>query len=85
MDRQKLAEWIALTYNADPEFPWADSPESMVFRHRGNGKWFALVMEVPREKLGLAGSGGTDVLNVKGDPLMIGSLRGEPGVLPPTT
>ena len=82
MDRQKLAEWIALTYNADPEFPWADSPESMVFRHRGNGKWFALVMEVPREKLGLAGSGGTDVLNVKGDPPMIGSLRGEPGVLP---
>lgn len=82
MRQEMLTEWIAQTYNTDPEFPWESSPESMVFRHRENGKWFALAMAVPREKLGLPGGGRAWVLNVKVDPLEAGSLRGEPGVLP---
>ncbi len=82
MDREKLAEWIALTYNVDPEFPWESSPESAVFRHRENRKWFALVMKVSRGKLGLAESGMVDILNVKVGPLLAGSLREEPGIFP---
>ena len=68
MRQEMLTEWIAQTYNTDPEFPWESSPESMVFRHRENGKWFALAMAVPREKLGLPGGGRAWVLNVKVDP-----------------
>lgn len=54
----------------------------MVFRHAGNKKWFALIMSVPKEKLGLQGTELLDVVNVKCDSVMIGSLRMERGFFP---
>lgn len=39
-------------------------------------------MDVSRKKLGLSGDGSVDILNVKCDPLMIGSLLKESGILP---
>lgn len=60
----------------------ADTPCAAVFRHTGNRKWFALVMEVPRDKLGLPGTEKFDIVNFKCDPILISSLRGEPGIFP---
>ena len=57
-------------------------PTYAVFRHQNNQKWFAVVMELPREKLGLPTEGSIDVVNLKCDPLLIGSLRNEPGFFP---
>ena len=59
-----------------------DTPRAAVFRHAGNRKWFALVMEVPRDKLGLAGTEKLDIVNFKCDPILIASLRGETGIFP---
>ena len=53
----------------------------MVFRHPANRKWFALLMNVPREQLGLDGEGETDILDVKLAPLCIDMLTGEEGFL----
>jgi len=39
-------------------------------------------MEVPRDKLGLAGAEKLDIVNFKCDPILIASLRGEPGIFP---
>ncbi len=39
-------------------------------------------MDVPKNKLGLAGSDVIDVVNLKCDPILIGSLRKEPGIFP---
>ena len=82
MTRSQLEEYIAETYNADPEHPWAPDSDNTVFRHSNNRKWFALVMEVPREKLGLTGSGKICIVNLKCDPVMIGSLLCEAGFFP---
>ncbi len=80
MNREVLEKFISATYHADAEFPWVKYPNYTVFRHRNNQKWFALVLEVPKEKLGLSEQGMLDILNVKCDPIMIGSLRTEPGI-----
>ena len=80
MDRQTVFEWIKRKYGTDPDYPWKDS--NAVLRHRENKKWFALIMEVGRDKLGLPGEGTVDVMNVKCDPMLIGSLRTQPGFLP---
>lgn len=82
MNRKELVEYITETYDLDPEFPWARYPDYMVFRHSSNQKWFALVMTVLKEKLGLSGTGTLDILNVKCDPVMISSLRAENGFYP---
>ena len=82
MTRDELQRYIFDHYSTEPDYPWADAPNHAVFRHGGNRKWFALVMEVPRDKLGLAGTEKLDIVNFKCDPILIASLRGEPGIFP---
>ncbi len=82
MTRSQLEEYIAETFNAEPEHPWAPDTDHTVFRHRDNRKWFAVVMEIPRGRLGLDGEGGICIVNLKCDPVMIGSLLCEDGMYP---
>lgn len=82
MNTEQLQQFISETYGVDPEYPWAKYPNYRVFRHRNNRKWFALIMDISKEKLGLPEKEILDVLNVKCDPLMIGSLRRENGIYP---
>lgn len=82
MTRDELQRYIFDHYSTEPDYPWADAPNHAVFRHGGNRKWFALILDVPRNKLGLPGTQMIDVVNLKCDPILIGSLRGEPGIFP---
>ena len=80
MDRQELLEWAKETYGTEPDYPWNDG--NCVLRHENNRKWYALVMKLNEKKLGRQGDRIVDVLNVKCDPLLIGSLRTQPGYFP---
>lgn len=82
MTRTELEAYIAETYNADPDYPWEDSPDAAVFRHGNNRKWFALIMNVSKSRLGLHGAGSVDIVNLKCDPIMLGSILLEPGFFP---
>ena len=82
MNREELEAYILNHYSTEPDYPWADTPRAAVFRHAGNRKWFALMMEVPRDKLGLSGTEQLDIVNFKCDPILISSLHGEPGIFP---
>ena len=53
-----------------------------MLRHNDNNKWYGVVLEVSTDKLGLPEADIVDVLNVKSDPLLIGSLRGQDGYFP---
>ena len=78
--RQELFTWIRQQYGTEPEYPWHDW--NAVLRHNDNNKWYGVVLEVSADKLGLPEAGIIDVLNVKSDPLLIGSLRGQDGYFP---
>lgn len=79
---EKLFSFIADKLDTDLDYPFSDGGKNAVFRHRGNGKWFAVFLRgVPRAKLG-CGEGKTDVANFKCDPLFSGSARELPGVYP---
>ncbi|KAA8731673.1 MmcQ/YjbR family DNA-binding protein [Acinetobacter qingfengensis] len=69
-------------YQIAPDYPWSKYPDYAALRHHGTKKWFALLMNVPRNKLGLEGTDGIDVLNVKCRPEIVGSLRLAQGYLP---
>ncbi len=68
-------------YGTEPEYLFIKSPGFAVLRHP-NKKRYGVVMDLPRQKLGLPGAGMVDGLNVKCDPCMSGSLRLQPGILP---
>lgn len=82
MDREELEKYITDAFNADAEFPWAKYPNYIVFRHSNNKKWFALIMDVPKEKLSLNENGTVSVVNLKCDPVMVDILLSEPGFFP---
>lgn len=82
MNRQELQRYISEVYSTAPEFPWIRYPNYAVFRHQSNQKWFAAILEVPRVKLGLQGEGILEIVNLKCDPVLVGSLRSEPGFFP---
>ncbi len=68
-------------YGTEAEYLFDKYPGFAVLRHP-NKKWYGVVMDLSREKLGLPGEGMVDALNVKCDPVMSGSLRLQPGILP---
>lgn len=80
MNREELFSWCRQQYGTEPDYPWAD--RNAVLRHRDTGKWYGAVLEVRRDRLGMQGEDSVDVLNVKCDPMLIGSLRMQPGFLP---
>ncbi len=82
MNREELKLLIAAHYAACVDHPWRSFPNYEVFRHSGNRKWFAVVMDVPKNKLGLRGAARLDVVNLKCAPAMVGSLLSERGFFP---
>ncbi len=82
MTRTEAESYIGQRYGVLPEYPWMTSPEHAVFRHLGNRKWFGIIMQVTGDKLGLDSQDIMDIINVKCDPVLIGSLLGQEGLFP---
>lgn len=82
MTRGELEEYIASSYSTEPEYLWIRYPNYEVFRHAGNGKWFAAIMDVPGDKLGLPGKELIDIADFKCDPALISLLLEEKGFFP---
>ncbi len=80
--RDDVLNYAKETFGTEPEYLWMKFPRDAVLRHRGNAKWYALVLEVPRQKVGLEGEGTIDILDLKCDPILIGSLLHEQGFRP---
>ncbi len=80
--REDLDKYISETYGVTAEFPWIQYPGFAVYRHAGNKKWFAVVMNLPRSKFSLSDDETVDVVNLKCDPIMTGSLHMEKGIYP---
>ena len=74
MNREEVITYIKECFGVEGESLWAKFPNYRVFRNARNRKWFGLVGDVERGKLGLSGEGKVDLLVIRCDPLMVGSL-----------
>ena len=66
--REKITDFACTLPNAVLDKPFEDDFDTTVFRHGEGGKWFGLVMNLERSRVGLPGEGKVDVLNLKCDP-----------------
>ena len=83
MDRQNVFDYIKKKYKVLPEYPWRKYGGSAVFRHSDNSKWFALVMDVQGDKVGLSGTDYVDVINLKVDDMFFRDMIiQEDGIMP---
>ncbi|MFR4147210.1 MAG: MmcQ/YjbR family DNA-binding protein [Mediterraneibacter gnavus] len=71
MKREEIYEYVKKQYGTVLEYLWKESPESVVLRHQ-NGKWYAVLMQVEKSRLGLEGDTKVDIIDVKCDPDMVG-------------
>ena len=81
VDRKEIFEYVKNQYGTIPEYLWSSSPDSAVLRHQ-NGKWYAVIMNVEKSKLGLNGDGTVEIIDVKCDPEMTGMIIQTYGFLP---
>ena len=81
MNREEIFEYVKKQYGTLPEYLWISSPDSAVLRHK-NGKWYAVIMNVEKSKLGLDGNGTVEIMDVKCDPEMTGIIIQTYGFLP---
>lgn len=51
---RELLETVRSRWGEELEFLWEDSPESAVLRRADTGKWYAVMMRLPKRKFGLA-------------------------------
>lgn len=79
--RNAVFELAREHYSTEAEYLWARTPNFGVLRHP-NGKWYAVVMDIPKCKIGLPGDELIDVVNLQVDPVMSGSLRSTQGIFP---
>lgn len=80
--KDKIIEHAKDFYGADIEYLWEDTPNSGIFRNKLSRKWFGIIMDIPKNKLGFESEETVFVLNVKCDPLMVGELQKERGFFP---
>lgn len=83
MDRETIYNHIKNKYKISPEYPWKRYRTHAVFRHADNRKWFALVMTVNKDKLGLVSTAPVDVVNLKIDDMYFHDMIiQEEGIMP---
>ena len=63
MKREEIYEYVKKQYGTVPEYLWKESPESAVLRHQ-NGKWYAVIMQVEKSRLGLEGDTKADMVGL---------------------
>lgn len=62
---KRLVDWISQQYERPIEYLWERSPDSGVFRHQKDLKWFGVLMKIDWSKLDTKQKGTIEVLNLK--------------------
>lgn len=78
MKPEELIKWVGEEYGTVAEHKWFKYPDFAVLRN-ADGKWYGVIMNVPKSKFGLEGDGDVFVVNVKSDPMWIDMLVEKPG------
>ena len=80
--REEILKHVKEQYGTEPDYPWARTPNYAILRHKHNRKWFAAIIDITEDKLGLPSKKMIDSMLLKCDPFLIGSLRKERGIFP---
>jgi len=67
-EREMISDFALTLPGSVLDKPFEDDFDTTVFRHGEGGKWFGLVMNVEKSRVGLTSEGKIDVLNLKCDP-----------------
>ena len=82
MTREDFFDFCREAFGTEADYPFEGDFETAVLRHEASRKWYAILMRVPRTKLGLESAEATDVVNLKMPTEMLGDFGASEGVYP---
>lgn len=80
--RSEIFEYAEQKFDAKADYPFEKYPHYAVLRHPDGKKWFGLIMNVSRDRLGLEGDGEVEIIDVKCHPAKVDDLKRSPGFRP---
>ena len=67
-DAGKIVRHVREKYRDELQFLWKRFPHNAVFRRQDNAKWYAALLTVQKEKLGLSDEGVVEIIDVRMKP-----------------
>lgn len=65
---RQIIEYVEKVYQNKLEFLWEKSPKNGIFRCNDGGKWYAAILTVAKEKIGLEGKGMVEIIDLRALP-----------------
>lgn len=65
---KQIIDYVDKTYEDQLEFLWKKFSNNAVFRCKDSGKWYAALLVVSKEKLGLEGNGTIEIMDLRALP-----------------
>lgn len=78
----RITKVIKKKYGDEPEFEWENFPGYATFRNRDSKKWYGIIMNLDKSKLGEKCTGEVEVIDVKLEPNEIEELLKQDGFYP---
>lgn len=66
--REEVLSYVENNYQTKPEMTFKKFPTYCILRHKDNNKWYGLIMNVSKRKIGIASDEQIDILDVKVEP-----------------
>ena len=60
---KQIIKYVKEKYNDELEFLWTKFPKYAIFRHKENKKWYALLIALEENKLGIEGDKIVDIIS----------------------
>lgn len=64
----KIIQYVREKYRHELEYLWQKFPENAIVRRSDNQKWYLALLTVEKNKLGLDGSGKTEIIDLRINP-----------------
>lgn len=71
---KELIAYVRGKYEDEPEYLWAKSPDSAIWRRKDTGKWYGLLMTISTSKLGVVPGEMAEILDLRMEPEKLSKL-----------
>ena len=83
MTREEILNFAEALPDTVCDKPFTEDFFTTVLRHKASKKWFGILLNAPKEKVGVKGEGEVEVLNLKCDPVLAkGLFEAYKGIMP---
>lgn len=79
--KEDILKYVSEQYDTSPEYLFLKHPDIAVLRNTRTNKWYGVIMNVEKRKLGLNEDGYMNVINLKGNPDFNSIIRSQKHII----